>query len=598
MIGAAASNIGWPYSRAPSRAMRLSGESGTTQRPSQPLPTDLTDPVQRLRFSTAGDISLLLGAMGDSPSLRHLWMLRAVELNPEAALTALQENGASTPELVEFFVAWLQRAPEDASAALRRTEDYWDVYDQVWRRMASQFPVRLIDNVLPAFKTDSFGIDGDTPFEIAFRSLASDDLDGALRRATALKGWARTAAYSGVAAALATTNRGAALEWAQSLPSLVDKATAIEAVARVWGSDDPDGAAALLKLLPNAYQYGGNHMGAGATIINELVDRDPEAAFAWIERYVDETQWENAVSMAAVQRLKGHPDVLASTIAGIENEKLRNRTIQSLNSYLTDGDYGTMLQGVDRLPEGEVRDKIRAGILGSMACDDPFYAARYLANEGADLPDGSDIWVDVVKHASLANPAHDVTWAMLDLIPADQRGDRTKSLMNVLASRDPLAAAGRLEALTGTPFYNEAAAALAEGWGRRDVAAAMEWLVGADKAVLDGAVAGISRTAARELAPEQTLDWLRSTNVTGEAARQAARNAFDYYDYSGSGVEVALPVFDALPAGDIKDGAALEMIDEFGDDRPDLLESWADTIVDPTVRRVARKEIERRRPAL
>ncbi|MEZ5327125.1 MAG: hypothetical protein R3F19_18915 [Verrucomicrobiales bacterium] len=517
--------------------------------------------------------------------LRRILINRWLDVDPSEAFQFLRQRAAES-DLSYLLKVWAMVDFDSASAArkrLAREDAHYLSAESSTRNLALHHPRAFLDQA-----PNGWSHTGESDHELAFRALFEQDRDEALSRMKVLKGSARQAALSGIALGWAAESLDSAMQWAKSLPDRTDRDAALGSVLRIQAKSDPEAVVPLLEDINNPFEFSANRYGPGSLIVQDLMRSDPDRAFEWVATHFDLDTWRDSIVTSAIQTLLNErPDAVASSVAGIANDWLRQAAIADLADYSSARNYDVILKGVDSLEPGEIKERIRSSIVRTMAADDAYQAAEYVQSLGEQAT--PELWGNVLDSFESYDPSSYLAWKILDLLPEDSRQKASVSMIRNIASTDPAKAAHFLESVSGDVPIAELVSGVAAGWVRLNLQEAQDWVEQLDPGLRAGAAEGVAQSIAVRDGPA-AMQWIESLKLSEIDTQRVASQAYTYWLSADKyGAETFL---EATPSGQIRDGATYAMATQSAFDDAEKAMTWAVQIKDSTLKAEAQKQIE------
>ena len=447
------------------------------------------------------------------------------DTSPQQGINMLERNGASASDYAfqEIATKWARRDPSGASSYA-----------------AGLSPGRKRDNMINGVAT----------------AWASTDADGALK-------WARTLAdsrlrrnaVSSVIGSIAAedpaeamglvekeprqdqyrlrqqalsvwfgNDHEAAMEWINGRPKQAERLRLFYGSARSMLWEDPEGAYALVKDLPQGEQkidFMGN-------ILSYWSWNDPDGGLEWLKTFKPEMQGRLLGQGGLWGLAEGNPEGLRKILDEVAITDRNKRAFETLGYRLVDQDPAKALDWAGTIDSPSARTDVMASLYGSWAYREPSEASdQALALKD---PDQRNRAVESVARSWANNdPEKAMEWA--DGLSGESRDKAMGAIIQATAAEDPLKASQEVERLigdgAGDTHAAETAGAVASTWTESDPQAAAEWSsgLGSEKARKEA----VGKVAGRwsQFDPVGASEWIGGLSEGPErdaAAHQLAQN--------------------------------------------------------------------------
>lgn len=430
-------------------------------------------------------------AMEDPDLKNHLRALALSELarkDPQKALQIADSSGSETgsSDMMQIFGAWALRDPEAAKAAAAGMTG----------RAREQAQRGLVNALLQSDPSAAWDYAQSLPPEGAayrqqvIQTWAGSDPHAALRAAFSIKdGNTRANAVSGAVAAWSRTDFPDALQYAIA----VEDTTLRSDIFRAMSSDAGQNRQQLLNAMVEHMPIGDNFQSALSNIFSGWARDNP------------------AEAAAAVSQLPPGP-------------ALARATEQIASQWARAGASDEVLAWAQQLPQGEARTNALESLFSQLSTKDPQQALAALA--GLSPEDRGNALRSLAAGWSKTNPQAVLQWAGT----LTDKGERARIVNDALsqwANTAPDQAAAHAQRLPAEQ-RDDAMRAVVQRWAAKDAEAAADWLVRQpDGPAKDSSVAVLARKLAPE-DPETALRWAESISNTGARDRQIEQIAADW----------------------------------------------------------------------
>jgi hypothetical protein len=294
-----------------------------------------------------------------------------------------------------------------------------------------------------------------------------------------------------------------------------------------------------------------------------------------------------------------------------------------LYSRFGENDPEAAMAAIEALPPGEI-DLARQSVLGGWAGKDPKAAAAYLLDQaesdGYMRRDDAGLVRNVVDEWARTEPAAAFEWS-LDL-EGNGRKIGVETVLRQWAIHAPQAAADAAEQLAEDAGRGDALKTVAEQWAHTDPEAALAWASGLSDEVKDSATARViagwaerdpqlaaeavselpagddrdqamrvSAAKWSERSPRTAAEWVLS-QPDNEAQRRAVRDVVRNWTQKDEAAASQWLVEQA--PGPAKDSGIVALSNAVISDDPEASAIWANTIGDPTLRKVQVQAVVRK----
>lgn len=421
-----------------------------------------------------------------------------------------------------------------------------------------------------------------------FQTLAAADAERTVDLIETLPPAMRGSAQSQALRSLAEQDLAAALTQLESLPPGRDREGAVQAIAAIYGRQDPEGALAWANSLDGAPQT------AVAMVMQGIADTDPSLAYDLVVREIDRilaaganTRALSSISlmMAASASLGGDFGRVASRLTAIDSP-LTNSLLSSAIASWSRNDPQAALNWT-LVNAGSLDPRTTAGIGQQLVQQDRALAVSTLDRLAPEQRAG---WLEGV---AMGLALTDVDGA-LSLV-SRYRGEpgfeaAYAAVANSVARFDPARSANMLSDIGNPQIQRNAVLSVTRQWASRDPAAAAQWVAeSADETVRPQAVQIIAQSWAGRDADE-ARQWLR-----GLASGPVRDSALDgYLAVFAAGGRFDTQLLEAYSSDAARQRGASRAIVQLGRSDPEEARRLLDTYVtDAAVRRQTEENLER-----
>ncbi len=355
------------------------------------------------------------------------------ELDPAAALAAMQEPRGAGWLVGEILPKWAARNPAAALAWVRQsaTEGFRD---------------RSLAQVLP--------------------EVARTDLQGALAALEEMApGMQKQRTLLELVNQWAMKDPASAANYVTNLPFSAQRSKVLTAVIDTWARKDSDAVLTWAQNLPEPEQTAMRER-VQECMLRTMEEKDPAQAAAILQQLVSGSSASRAIQNWAHAPSAGMSSPLLDQVSG---------TVQSWAK----ADLGAAAQWVEQLPEGRFREFALRGLVEEWKSSDPRQAAEFVATITTDTENDKERVFYPLEQVLSSWAEKDwraaADWAK-GLPDGPTRDAAQKGICGALALSKPAEAASFVAGLPASEQQTKLAAAVAVGWACNDPLAAVQWV--------------------------------------------------------------------------------------------------------------------------
>jgi len=456
-----------------------------------------------------------------------------------------------------FFQEWLARDPKAAVDALLASGSAGDqIARGVLAEIARWQPARLVEIIerLPKPSNNFW----DTQIRDAYAIVAAAGLDAARKTAEAMTGPNREQVLAGVALAWGKIDANAAIAWAKSLPSEIDRDEIIRAALFGKAAVDPVSALGQIGIVPPGGKQNYFATTTGARVLKEAAKADYDATVAWLAAHAGRLGHDDMMGIAEAVTTRLNADPIAFLDRHAADNSLA-AIMPAINSAILNeggGQRGKIWEWLKTQPETDATKDLRRQVLSSAGYQDPLMAMRLMAELPATPESEAHIQqlassvfnggsmihrfeklleqaperlrqplienaFNYLREDSLDDPQ---TWiARLDLLPEKSRGQATVRLGQAWASQNPESAARWAGSMPAGPLRTDVTANIASSWAAKDPAGAAEWVAKLSEGSERDRSAAMVAWSLVEKNPQEAWNWVQAIQDPSERERAAAQ---------------------------------------------------------------------------
>jgi len=233
-------------------------------------------------------------------------------------------------------------------------------------------------------------------------------------------------------------------------------------------------------------------------------------AWANVQNIADPMQRIQAQSRVLMNWARSDPWAAFEASREIENAQMRSGIQSQLLGMAAADDPQRALDWLNSQPEGQLRDQMTAAVVARIGASDPDQAEALIAalpedkrvqaemglwmQRAASDPEGAARWVasleidedrqsmriermvpmQMLSVMTMTSP--EAAERFINALPADRRSEMEPTYVQILAQRDPVAAADRLERITDDQQRASASQSLVSSWAQQDPVEASRWI--------------------------------------------------------------------------------------------------------------------------
>ena len=402
------------------------------------------------------------------------------------------------------------------------------------------------------------------------------DPEAALSAFAALpKGKIRAQCLESIVSNMTLKDPNAALAWAGALTGADERLKAEARVLGILSYQDPEKAMALALKNPALCESDGPWSSDGISqVMSNLARLDYDKAKKAALSLTNPAQRVAALSALAGGTRKNHAEdllAMAATLPVAEAKALY------LGNSWWESDAASLAKWADGVPDGPLRQQIKARLIGQLAWEDPEASAKQFGEIKPGMIPYSNIaeqiagrWADLDSEKALA-------WAS-GLENFGQRKSAVTAAFGRMADSDPAAAASKLSGLTDPEIRTEAAAAIASRWTAQDPEKALAWAKSLTGDQQSAALRQIAQAQVRS-SPDQArevvgllVSSLQPDDWKKSEYRQLVGNMAG--EFAETDPAAAAKFAATLPAGEAQNTAYSQVIGNWARYAPDEAESW------------------------
>ena len=529
-----------------------------------------------------------------------------------------QTNTRRPAALNAAFAALARLDPEAALARMERLDpdNREFVHDRLICLIAENDPQHGFELAMAETGSDSRNLQAE-----ALGQWIKTDPEAALGAFAALpKGKTRARCLEFIVSAMASRDSDAALAWAGTLTAADERRNAKAGVMGILSYQNPEKAMDMLLKDSSLGKCDDPFTSGGVSqIISALAGLDYEKAKTAALSLTNPAQRVAALSALAGGTRKNHAEdllALAATLPAAEAKALY------IGNSWWESDAASLAKWAEGVPEGPLRDQVKARLTGQLAWEDPEAAAKQFGEVKPGMMPYTNIAGDIARSWTNIDSEKALAWAS-GLENFGQRKEAVTATFGRMADADPADAASKLASLTDPEIRNEAAAAIATRWASLDPEKALAWAKSLTGDQQSAALRQIAQAQVRS-SPDQARevvgllvsslqpeDWKKSEyrqlvgNMAGEFAEtdpaaaakfaatlpagEAQNTAYsqvigNWARYAPNEAENWLG---QIEAGDVRDHAAGSFAESVASYDPGKAYDWAVSIDDPIQRRKA-----------
>ncbi len=446
----------------------------------------LSDPAERDAYIKR---TLVMAASRDPQlALKELAKLPLGPQTPEE-YAAVFDGWASDPGAAAAAAAAAAAIPigESRARALRAVSDEWSRED----------PKAALDWASALPSTDSVALKQALIEAAAQQPALAAQYLGDLQDASG-----RAAAISAIAAGMAKTDPGAALDWldqtatgaaydnsvksilassARSDPAAAamllnkitdpgDRQAVIASLAGTWGKANPQAALAWAQTLPDADAT--SRSAALSSIVASWSKSDPAAALAFVQNSPDPTAYLAAAPTLAQVMAQTDPQAALAWANSLPAGAAKDQALSNVLVHLAQGgNFTDAWNTASGLPAGPGRDLAMSNVIAALSSSDPAKAASLLGQ--MDLGGANLTAVQTIATAWIQQDAQAATQWINGLPTGNQRDAAATQLVMAEIPTRPADAMALANSISGQKARVSAVLHVIKSWGKADPTAAL-----------------------------------------------------------------------------------------------------------------------------
>ncbi|WP_221030484.1 hypothetical protein [Actomonas aquatica] len=365
------------------------------------------------------------------------------DLSPELIFGYLAESGLLERgglDTFSLFSAWMRGDPQKAIA-------------EITSRLDGRSRASTLNNLARIWA-------GSDPQAALSWAQSQPAHERGMLSSTVLTRWARRDPQAAASAA-----------WSLSTENAFLGGNVVPSVLNTWAEVDPDAALAWTRGQPP----GSKQREAIGSVLQHLLDRQPDAAIAFLEANPDElAQLSESAARSLGNMAQSDPDKALALAMQLPTGRSQNAALQNLLNAIARTDPARALALVHDPAFANTRSEALGNIIGQLAQTDPEAAIAAVQQ----LPSAQDREKSLMQIVfQLSRQDHDLADVFASAIsPGDAQRSAYFTLARAKLQADPVAAAQWVDQIADLSLRRQIGSEIAGNWMKENPAATLAWI--------------------------------------------------------------------------------------------------------------------------